>query len=191
GTVAHGLVDRLAEEMLQQDAWGGWGAPRALVHHLEPSMTGLMAVAKTEAGEHELPLLLRADGACSSTTGMGEGRCGVKQVYVALLLGHPGGADAAADGSKIWVQDPIGPDPDEPSRQAVSQMGQDACSVVRVHRFSADHSVALATIELRTARMHQGRVHCAHLGTAVACDSVYGERGGGFGRWWWWCWWWC
>jgi len=177
GTVAHALVGRVSEEMLQdrpdhreKDSF----IPRAIVHRLDQGTTGAMVVAKTALAERGLEDVLRGNRAVDGS-GAGADAPRLRKTYVALLLGCPRGAEGPGP-HRLGVDAAIGRDPADPRRRAVVPGGQAASSVVHVHCHDESHGVSLATVDLITGRMHQIRVHCTHLGAPVACDPVYGDR---------------
>ena len=57
----------------------------------------------------------------------------------------------------------------------VDAEGQQATTVFRIRRAFAD--TALLEAELLSGRMHQARVHAAHMGHPVAGDRLYGDDG--------------
>lgn len=96
-----------------------------------------------------------------------------KKTYAAVLLGCPEGSHRAR---RLCVDAALGRDALDPRRIAVKPDGQAASSIVNVHRHSERYGATLVTVELLTGRMHQIRVHCAHLGAPVVGDVVYGNR---------------
>lgn len=167
GTVAHGLVGRVSDIMLrprtdhkEEDSY----IPRAIVHRLDQGTTGVMAVAKTPMAERQLASVLRATGSAGDRL--------VKKTYAALLLGRPGGSGRPR---RVDVDAALGRDPWDPRRMAVTPDGRAASSVVHVHCHHKAHGATLATVQILTGRMHQIRVHCAHLGAPIAGDTVYGD----------------
>jgi len=162
GTVVHALGGRIPAKMQKhRESYTGEDdsfIPRAIVHRLDKGTTGVLLVAKSPAAEQSL-------------TEQFKGRS-MKKRYVAVLLGHPGGSSRS---STIHVNEPIGRDPARPGKMIVTADGKVAKSVVRVHAYSEERDLSLVTVELLTGRQHQIRVHCAHLGAAVADDADYAE----------------
>lgn len=168
GTVAHALVGRIPDAMLrprtdhkEENSY----IPRAIVHRLDQGTTGVMVVAKTPLAERQLASVLRATATLA-------GSRPVKKTYAALLLGRPEGSGRPR---RIDVDAALGRDPADPRRMAVVSGGQAASSIVHVHCYSKEHGAALVTVQILTGRMHQIRVHCAHLGAPVMGDPVYGD----------------
>ena len=158
GTLAHALVGRVNKEMMEErgnhNEWDSF-IPRCIVHRLDAGTTGVMVIAKTPVAEKALAEELRTlDMRLESES---------KKLYVALLLGHPGGETITADGAigrngRLW---------------AVVPGGKAAKTVFHVHAFNQKHGLSLVTAELFTGRTHQIRVHSAFLGAPVANDHLY------------------
>ncbi len=83
---------------------------------------------------------------------------GVLSSRVAVTLNVPLRSVRQPDGRKRMVADPD---------------GQPASTVVRTRQAFADSTLIEA--ELLTGRMHQARVHLAHLGHPIAGDRLYGD----------------
>ncbi|CAJ1331826.1 unnamed protein product [Effrenium voratum] len=166
GTMAHALVERVPEEMLQErgnhNEWDSF-IPRCIVHRLDAGTTGVMVIAKSPLAEKGLTAQLRA-------ADMLLGHSSGKKVYVAVLLGHPGGSQC------ITALGKIGRNPQNPKVWAVTADGKPAKTVFRVHAFSKKHGLSLVTAEIFTGRTHQIRVHAAHLGSPVANDHLYTQK---------------
>lgn len=177
GTVVHELAARqrlpgfspIPPEMLgeRQSHTGEADSviPRAIVHRLDRGTTGLMLIAKTTLAEAHL-------------TQQFKGRT-TRKKYVALLHGRlrdtGAGRSMPRQPGEIFVDAPIGRDPARPGKMRVDGDGSKAAqSVVHVHAYCASSRVALVSVDLLTGRQHQIRVHCAHLGAAVANDEAYG-----------------
>lgn len=178
GTVVHELAARqrlpgfspIPAEMLgeRQSHTGEADSiiPRAIVHRLDRGTTGLMLIAKTAQAEAHLAQQFKG-----RTT---------RKKYVALLHGRlrdsgsPGRSMPQQPG-EIFVDAPVGRDPARPGKMKVGGDGSKAAqSVVHVHAYCAASRVALVSVDLLTGRQHQIRIHCAHLGAAVANDDAYG-----------------
>jgi len=172
GTVAHGLVGSVPEEMMEergdhneQDSF----IPRCMVHRLDAGTTGVLLIAKTPAAQVSLTDQLRpgADGAKTA-----------RKVYVAVLAADP---SWGRDSSVIEVDGAIGREEGNSRKAAVREDGKAAKSIIRVHRRHPS-GATLATVVILTGRMHQIRVHSASVGAPVIGDTVYGTRwrpGGG------------
>eukprot|EP00438_Fugacium_kawagutii_P019720 Skav213549 [mRNA] locus=scaffold263:52047:52643:+ [translate_table: standard] len=96
-----------------------------------------------------------------------------KKLYVALLLGHPGGEQRQ---TCITASGNIGRDPKDSKMWAVTFAGKPAKTIFRVHAFSQKHGLSLVTAELFSGRTHQIRVHAASLGAPVANDKIYASK---------------
>ncbi|CAK9077236.1 unnamed protein product [Durusdinium trenchii] len=165
GTLAHALVGRVSDEMMQErgdhNEWDSY-IPRCIVHRLDSGTTGVMVIAKSPSAEKSLAHQLRAVDMLDMAH---EG----KKLYVALLLGHPGSETKSC----ITANGAIGRHPQNARLWAVIPGGKPAKTIFRVHAFSKKHGLSLVTAELFSGRTHQIRVHAAFLGSPVANDNLY------------------
>ena len=121
-----------------------------IVHRLDRDTSGLIVVARNDAAQVSLQAQLKARR--------------VRKTYLALA----GGVVNAQVGR---IEKPIGRDPRNRMRQAVTAEGKPAVTGYRVReRFN---EWTLLELDLVTGRTHQIRVHLASIGHAVAGDTVY------------------
>jgi 23S rRNA pseudouridine1911/1915/1917 synthase len=127
------------------------GAERpGIVHRLDRDTSGLIVVARNDAAQVSLQAQLKAHR--------------VRKTYLALA----GGVVNAQVGR---VEKPIGRDPRNRMRQAVTAGGKPATTGYRVReRFAA---WTMLELDLISGRTHQIRVHLASIGHAVAGDPIY------------------
>ena len=125
-----------------------------LAHRLDRDTSGCLVLAKRRSVLRRLHELLR----------QGE----VEKRYHALLVGR-------LPRERLVVEAPLAPTrgPGGESAMQVSEGGKPARSVFRRQRELPAHT--LADVELHTGRMHQIRVHAAHVGRPVAGDARYGD----------------
>lgn len=147
GTLANALLGR----------WPGAGAVGeagrpGIVHRLDAGTSGLMVVAlSTEAyGGLVEAISERA----------------VTREYRALV----GGKFSAPSGR---IEAPVGRDPRNRRRMAVTEAGKPAGTRYRVLATWENPAASLLAIELETGRTHQIRVHLASIGHPVAGDPAY------------------
>ena len=115
-----------------------------------PNTSGLIVVARNDAAQVSLQAQLKARR--------------VRKAYLALVGG-------VVDAQLGRIEKPIGRDPRNRMRRAVTGEGKPAVTGYRVReRFSA---WTLLELDLVTGRTHQIRVHLASIGHPVAGDSVY------------------
>jgi 23S rRNA pseudouridine1911/1915/1917 synthase len=154
GTLADALVQRGTTWSLL----GGEERP-GIVHRLDRETSGLLVVAKTETAHRALAAQLR-----SRTLG---------RTYWALVRGgfreRTGTIDA-----------PIGRDPRDRKRMAVTGGGREAITDFRV--IDGLRSMSVLEVTLRTGRTHQIRVHLAYIRHPVIGDTVYGRAEPQLGR---------
>ena len=127
--------------------------PRAgIVHRLDKDTSGLLVVAKTERTRQRL---IRA---LAKRT--------VEREYVAIVNGV-----LVAGGN---IDAPIGRHAHDRLRMAVTESGKPAATQYRVLKRYRAHT--LLQLKLESGRMHQIRVHMAHLHFPIVGDPVYGGR---------------
>jgi 23S rRNA pseudouridine1911/1915/1917 synthase len=123
-----------------------------IVHRLDKNTSGLMVVARNEKSQKYLVEQLQNHS--------------VDREYSAIVYGH-----MIAGGT---VDEPIGRDPKDRVKQAVSMSGKDATTHYRaIERFKS-HTHVKAILE--TGRTHQIRVHLSHVGHSLIGDPIYGGR---------------
>ena len=121
-----------------------------IVHRLDRDTSGLIVVARNDAAQVSLQAQLKARR--------------VRKTYLALA----GGVVNAQVGR---IEKPIGRDPRNRLRQAVTAEGKPATTGYRVRERFAEWT--LLELDLVTGRTHQIRVHLASIGHAVAGDTDY------------------
>ncbi|MCX5681681.1 MAG: RluA family pseudouridine synthase [Candidatus Omnitrophica bacterium] len=125
-----------------------------IVHRLDKETSGLMVVAKNNKTHNYLAKQF-------------EERV-VKKCYVALVEG-----DVEFDEGVIDA--PLGPDPHHREKRSVLAAGaKDAKTFYKVLKRLKKST--LVYLMPRTGRMHQLRVHMAHLGHPILGDDKYGDR---------------
>jgi len=123
-----------------------------IVHRLDKNTSGLMVIARNEKSQKYLVEQLQSHS--------------VVREYSAIVYGH-----MISGGS---INDPIGRDPKDRIKQAVSSNGKDATTHYRViDRFKSHTHVKVI---LETGRTHQIRVHLSHIGYPLLGDPMYGGR---------------
>ncbi len=155
------LLDLLRHLLAFELASGG---QVSLVHRLDRETSGLMLIAKTAAAARRFSVALMQGG--------------FHKEYLALVQGWPEWERQTVDApllrqgerqpTRIWLKQMIHPE------------GAAARTDFQVRRrFTRDRQrVALVHAVPRTGRMHQLRVHLAHLGHPIVGDKIYGPDEG-------------
>jgi len=151
GTLVNALLWMEAGEGGEGGLGTASGARRpGIVHRLDRDTSGLIVVARNDAAQVSLQAQLKARR--------------VRKTYLALV----GGVVNAQLGR---IEKPIGRDPHNRMRQAVTAAGKAATTGYRVRERFEEWT--LLELDLITGRTHQIRVHLASIGHAVAGDTVY------------------
>ena len=134
---------------------GGTNRP-GIVHRLDKDTSGLIVVAKSDRAR----LALASQWETRS----------VRKGYVALASG-------VVEPEEGTIEAPIGRDPQQRQRMAVTAKGRPAVTHFAVReRFAA---ATLLDVEIETGRTHQIRVHLAFIDHPIVGDSVYGRSRAG------------
>jgi 23S rRNA pseudouridine1911/1915/1917 synthase len=123
-----------------------------IVHRLDKNTSGLMVVAKNQKSQKFLVGQLQTHS--------------VSREYSAIVYGHmiSGGT----------INEPLGRDPKDRVKQAVTRNGKEAITHYRVIDRFKSHTHVKAILE--TGRTHQIRVHLSHIGHSLVGDSIYGGK---------------
>ena len=150
GTLVNGLLARFPDIASVGDP----DRP-GIVHRLDVGTSGLLVVARSETAYESLVEQLSEHD--------------VERRYIALAWGR-------FDAPVGTIDAPIGRDPRDPLRMAVSATGKEARTHFRVEQTFTEPEVSLVTCELETGRTHQIRVHRAAIGHPVVGDGTYGGQ---------------
>ncbi|MBI2200350.1 MAG: RluA family pseudouridine synthase [Armatimonadetes bacterium] len=148
GTLASAILSRIPQ-------LAGVGEPDrpGIVHRLDKDTSGLLVVAKTLPAYSALQTQVKART--------------VNRRYLALVHGQVQQAEGA-------IAARIGRHPRHRTKMAVTPGGREAVTRYRVvERFQL---FTLVEADLVTGRMHQIRVHFAHIGHPIVGDRQYGGR---------------
>ncbi|MBO0711384.1 MAG: RluA family pseudouridine synthase [Acetobacteraceae bacterium] len=150
GTLVNALLAHCGDDL---PGIGGERRP-GIVHRLDKDTSGVMVVAKTELALAGLSAVFAARD--------------LDRAYLALVWGVPSPPTGEIAG-------PIGRDPRERKRMAVTARGKPALTSYRLLR-SWRLSVASLECRLATGRTHQIRVHLASRGHPLIGDPLYLRR---------------
>jgi 23S rRNA pseudouridine1911/1915/1917 synthase len=148
GTLINGLLGR----GVSLSKLGGAYRP-GVVHRIDKDTSGLLVVAKTDRAYHSLTSQLRAHT--------------VERKYFAIVHGRIPHAAGIVDA-------PVGRDPHQRQRMAVTDSGKPAVTHFEVNEWFDRYTYV--DLRLETGRTHQIRVHMAYIGHPLAGDKVYGPR---------------
>ncbi len=123
-----------------------------IVHRLDRDTSGIIIGARND----ETALLLKKQFADRTT----------KKHYTAVVDGIPKLAEAIIDL-------PIGRNPSSPSMFRVDPSGKPALTQYKV--LDSNEKQSLLTLNPKTGRTHQLRVHMAYINTPISGDRVYGN----------------
>ncbi len=146
GTLVHGILAHAPEVRTNDTVRPG------IVHRLDKETSGVLIVAKHDMARECLARQLRERTA--------------HKEYTALVYGI-----VPRD---LTIEAPIGRDPVHRTRMAVVSNGREATSIMHVVERLPGYT--LLSVDLRTGRTHQIRVHCAYIGHPVAGDTRYAPR---------------
>lgn len=147
--ISHGVIE------VMQHLHPDWPM-LALAHRLDRETSGCLLLAKTR------PALLALHAALQSG--------GVEKHYTGLLQGR------LPLGREIRVDAPLEKQRERGGERVVEVSGGGQHADTRIRPLRHLGHATLADIRLGTGRMHQARVHCAHIGHPLAGDDKYGDR---------------
>jgi 23S rRNA pseudouridine1911/1915/1917 synthase len=153
GTLVNALLAHCGAEL---SGVGGVARP-GIVHRLDKDTSGLLVVAKSDAAHRGL-----ADQFAD------HGRSGpLEREYLAFAWGAPREA-------RFSVEGPIGRDPRNREKMAITPAGKPAVTHVERRAVYAGGEASLLACRLETGRTHQIRVHLAGRGHPILGDDLYG-----------------
>ncbi len=124
-----------------------------IVHRLDKDTSGLLIVAKNDFAHQKLAELIKEHD--------------FTRQYEAIIVGKP-------KEDKGTIKTLIGRSPSDRKKMAVVKNGREAITHYEVLNTYKGYSHLRLTLE--TGRTHQIRVHMAHIGHPIVCDSVYGGK---------------
>ena len=150
GTLVNALIGRAQKRGESLGSIAGVGRP-GIVHRLDKDTSGLIVVAKSDAAQASL---MQQFGERTS-----------EKEYLALVRGEP-------PSPRGRVEAPIGRDPRDRQRMAVTAGGRDSVTTYDV--LGTGGGYALLSLHPLTGRTHQIRAHLTYLGLPIAGDLRYG-----------------
>ncbi len=147
------LVNALLHHCRDLSGIGGVERP-GIVHRLDKDTSGVMVAVKTDTAHRSLSRQMKSRS--------------VRKLYLAIVRG------AVARDAGV-IEAPIGRHERHRKRMAVhTARGREARTLFEVLERFAGYD--LLSLQLKTGRTHQIRVHLAHLGHPIVGDPVYGGR---------------
>jgi 23S rRNA pseudouridine1911/1915/1917 synthase len=135
----------------------------ALVNRLDRETSGAVLVARNAEAASRLGAMTMRREIGKEYLALVAGRVDEEHGVIDAPLGRLG----ISDGNPIWLrQGVIAPDDPEGRRAAAAQ--------TEFWRVAASENATLLRIRAHTGRLHQLRVHLAHIGHAVMGDKIYG-----------------
>lgn len=147
------LTAALAHHFQQLSDAGGATRP-GIVHRLDRDTSGVIAIAKTNEVHFKLCAQFEARE--------------VNKSYVAIVAG-------SLDRDRDWINQPIGHHPYQRDKMAIRSghpSSRDASTFFEVMEKFPGY--AMLSVQPKTGRTHQIRLHLAHIGCPVLCDRLYG-----------------
>jgi 23S rRNA pseudouridine1911/1915/1917 synthase len=159
GTLVNALIAHCGASL---SGIGGVKRP-GIVHRLDQDTTGLMVVAKNDRAHQSLTEQFADHGRTGA----------MRRGYMAFIWGVPNRQRGTIDA-------PIDRHPHAREKMAVRESGREAVTHWEIREaFNGRDGkpiAALLACQLETGRTHQIRVHLAHIGHPLMCDSVYGPH---------------
>ena len=150
GIADHTLVNAMVYRWGEKLSRGREINRPGIVHRLDRGTSGLMIIAKNDPAQSALCEMLS--------------RREIKKTYLAITCGIPHPSEGT-------IETNISRSINNPRKMCVNQEGRRALTHYKVIRFYNYYS--LIKVGLETGRMHQIRVHFAHLNTPILGDLLY------------------
>jgi 23S rRNA pseudouridine1911/1915/1917 synthase len=149
-TLVHGLLHHCKGNL---SGIGGTERP-GIVHRLDKETSGLLLVAKSDAGYQGLARQFAERS--------------LKKVYICYVVGVP-------EPRQGRIEAPIGRHPTQRTRMAVREDGREAVSEFEVEEVFGKLASRVG-VRILTGRTHQVRVHLKAIGHPLLGDHLYGGR---------------
>lgn len=147
------LTAALAFHFQQLSDAGGVTRP-GIVHRLDRDTSGVIAIAKTNEVHFKLSAQFESRE--------------VSKSYLAIVSG-------TLDRDRDWINQPIGHHPYQREKMAIRsghESSRDASTFFEVKEKFRGY--LFLSVQPKTGRTHQIRLHLAHIGCPVLCDRLYG-----------------
>lgn len=145
------LVNALLAHCTELSGINGTQRP-GIVHRLDKDTSGVMVVAKSDRAHQDLQAQIQAKTA--------------RREYFGIVRGTPKSESGTIDAA-------IARHKSDRKKMAVVADGRRAITHWQIQERLGNYT--LIKFDLETGRTHQIRVHCAHMGWAIAGDPLYGH----------------
>ncbi|NUN64004.1 RluA family pseudouridine synthase [Pseudanabaena biceps] len=145
------LVNALLAHCTELSGINGTQRP-GIVHRLDKDTSGVMVVAKSDRAHQDLQAQIQAKTA--------------RREYFGIVRGVPKSESGTIDAA-------IARHKSDRKKMAVVADGRRAVTHWQIQERLGNYT--LVKFDLETGRTHQIRVHCAHMGWAIAGDPLYGH----------------
>lgn len=135
----------------------------ALVNRLDRETSGLILVARTNEAASRFGAMTMRREIGKEYLALVEGRVTEEHGVIDVPIGRLG----ISENNPIWLRQGVIPADDEQGRRGASAQSE-------FWQVSASDSATLLRLRAHTGRLHQLRVHLAHIGHPVFGDKIYG-----------------
>lgn len=137
----------------------------ALVNRLDRETSGVVLAARSAEAASRLGAMTMRRHIHKEYLALVTGRVAQEHALIDAPIGRLGISDA----NPIWLRQGVIP-PDDPNGR------RSAAARTEYWRVAASDTMSLLRLEAHTGRLHQIRVHLAHIGHPVIGDKIYGPN---------------
>ena len=135
----------------------------ALVNRLDRETSGTILVARSPEAASRLGLMTMQRAINKQYLALVSGRMEFEQGMISAPIGRIG----ISEENQVWVRQGIIPPDDPKGRRTADARTEFWC-------LATSDSISLLRLQAHTGRLHQLRVHLAHIGHPVIGDKIYG-----------------
>lgn len=153
-TTEASLIELIQDYLGNQYNSVGWKP--SLAHRLDRDTSGVLIIAKTRHALNSVLEDLQSEK--------------IKKIYLACAAGIPKESSGTIKAPLLRVENAK-----NENKVRVDPAGSKAVTHFKVLSENAEQNLSVVELHLETGRMHQIRVHLAHIGTPVIGDKAYGD----------------